>query len=84
VDHERFAEGNDALLSSRDRALEKEEVILDDTVVGETTHGSDGFLGDVVFGTGVVVLFAEANAVDLLVYLRSVVVTIYGVEGLCG
>jgi len=76
VDHKGFAEGNNTLLGSRDGALEEEEVVLDDTVVGETTQGSDLLLGDVLLGGGIVVLFAEANAVDLLVDFRSVVVTI--------
>ena len=83
MDHEGFAEGNDTLLGSRDGALEKEEVILDDTVVGETTQGGDGLLADVVFGGGVVVLGTEANAVDLLVDLRSVVITVCEAEALC-
>lgn len=76
MDHKGFAEGNNTLLGSRDGALEEEEVVLDDTVVGETTQGSDLLLGDVLLGGGIVVLFAEANAVDLLVDFRSVVVTI--------
>ena len=83
MDHEGFAEGNDTLLGSRDGALEKEEVILDDTVVRETTQGGDGLLADVVFGGCVVVLGTEANAVDLLVDLRSVVITVCEAEALC-
>jgi hypothetical protein len=80
VNHEGFAEGDDTLLGARDRTLEEEEVVLDDTVVGETTQWSDGLLCDVLLSGGIVVLLAEANAVDLLVDLRSVVVTIYKVE----
>ena len=83
MDHEGFAEGNDAFLGSRDGALEKEEVVLDDTVVGETTQGGDSLLADIVFGRGVVVFFAEANAVDLLVDLSSVMITICEAEALC-
>jgi hypothetical protein len=82
VDHEGLAEGNDTLLGSRDGALEEEEVVLDDTVVGETTHGSDSLLGNIVFSGGIVVIFAEANTVDFLVDLRSVVVTICEAEAL--
>jgi len=74
VDHERFAEGNDTLLCSGDRALEEEEVVLDDTVVGETTHGGDSLLGNVVFGGGIVVVLTETNTVDLFVDLCSVMV----------
>jgi len=82
VDHEGFAEGNNTLLGSRDAALEEEEVVLDDTVVGETTNGGDSLPADIVFGRGVVILAAKANAVDLLVDLRSVVITICGTEAL--
>jgi len=84
VDHKGFAEGDDTLLGSRDGTLEEEEVVLDDTVVGETTHGGNSLLADIVFGGGVIVLGAEANAVDFLVDLRSVVITICEAEELCG
>ena len=45
VDHERFAEGDNTLLGTRNGTLEHEEVILHDTVVRETAHRSDGLLG---------------------------------------
>jgi hypothetical protein len=79
VNHEGFPEGDDTLLSARDRALEEEEVILDDTVVGEATHGSDRLLRDVVLGAGIVVFVTETNSINLLVDLRSMMVTIYEV-----
>ena len=44
--------------------------------MGETTQWCDRLIGDVVLGGGIIVLLAEANSVDLLVDLRSVVVTI--------
>ena len=84
MDHEGFTEGNDALLGSRDGTLEEEEVVLDDTVVGETTHGGNSLIADVVFGGGVIILCVEADAVDFLVDLRSVVITICEAEELCG
>lgn len=76
MNHQGFTEGDDALLGSRDTALEEEEVVLNDAVVGETTQGSDLLLGDVVLSGGIVILVAEANTIDLLVDFRSVVVTI--------
>ena len=82
MNHEGFTEGDDTLLGSRDRTLEEEEVILNDTVVRETTQGSDSLLRDILIGGGVVVFFTEANTVDLLVDLRSVVVTVCKVEAL--
>ena len=84
MDHERFAEGDDPLLGSRDRTFEKEEVVLDDAVVGETTQGSDLLLSHVVLGGGIFIAFAKADTVNLLIDLRSVVVTVCEAEGSCG
>jgi len=53
VDHERFTDRDNTLLGSGYRALEQQEVVLDDTVVGETTHGGDGLLGGINLGRGV-------------------------------
>lgn len=82
MNHERFAEGDYTLLGSRDTSLEEEEVVLYNTVVGEATHGSNTLLRNIVVGGGVVLLPSEANTVDLLVDLCSVVVTICDVEAL--
>lgn len=76
MNHEGFAEGDDTLLGSRDATLEEEEVVLYDTVMGETTQWGDGLLRNVMLGGGVVVVFTKANTIDLLVDLRSMVVTI--------
>ena len=77
VDHERFAEGNNTLLGSGNRALQDDEVVLDNTIVRETTHGRNVLLGDVVFSRGVGFVIATADTVDLLVEFRTVVVTVY-------
>ena len=74
--HERLAKGNDTLLGSRNRALENDKVVLDDTVVRETTHGRNVLLGDVVFSRGVGFVVATADTVDLLVEFGTVVVTV--------
>ena len=50
VDHERLAESDDTLLGSRNRALEHEEIVLDDAVMREATHRRDGLFGDVRLG----------------------------------
>lgn len=76
VNHQRLADRDDTLLGSRNGALHQEEVVLDDTVVGEATERSDDLLGDVRFGGGVAVVATETNAVDLLIDLRSVVVAV--------
>jgi len=56
MDHERLAKGDDTLLGSRNAALENEEVVLDNTVMREATHGSDELLGDIRLGRGVSVV----------------------------
>lgn len=76
VDHQRLANGNDTLLRSRDRALDNEEVILDNTVVREATNGSDGLLSNVGLRRRVGLVGARANAVDLLIDLGTVVVPV--------
>merc|ERR1712207_77348 len=82
VDQEGLAEGEDTLLDTDAAALDHQEVFVDDTVMGETTHGGDGLLGDVEVGTGVVLLDDTvdgvdtlADTVDLLVHLSAVMVT---------
>ena len=77
MDHKRLAEGDHALLGARDGALEHQVVVLDDTVVGEATHGRDGLLGDVGVGRGVALIVSGTDTVDLRVELRTVVVTVY-------
>ena len=79
--HEGLADSDDTLLSSGDGTLEHEVVVLDDTVVGEATHGSNALLRDVMLSRGVGVVVAPANTVDLLVELRTVVVTVYAQLG---
>ena len=76
MNHQRLANGNNTLLRAGDRALEHEVVVLDDTVVREATHGCDRLLGDIVLRRRVTLIVALANAVNLLVELRSVVVTV--------
>lgn len=76
VDKERLAEGDNALLGTSAASLDHDVVLVDDTVVGETTHGGDGLLGQVVLGLGVGLVLALSDAVDLLVDLSTVVVTV--------
>ena len=77
VDHERLADGDHTLLRARNRALEHEEVVLHDTVMGEATHGRDRLLGDIMLSRSVALVSAVADTVDLLVELRPMVVTVY-------
>ena len=77
VDHERLPEGDDTLLGTGNRALEEEEIVLDDTIVREATHGRDLLLGNVRLGGGVGSILTRANSVNLLVKFSAVVVTVW-------
>ena len=76
VHHERLAEGNDTLLGTGHGSLQDEEVVFDDTVVGEATHRCYGLLGDVRISRSVGITLPRADTVDLLVELGTVVVTV--------
>lgn len=76
MDHERLTEGDDTLLGTRDRALEHQEVILHNTVMGETTHRRDFLVRDVRLRRSIGLITARADTVNLLVELRTVVVTV--------
>merc|ERR1719159_2068004 len=80
---QRLAEGDGTLLGANDATLDQNKVILDKTVVNEATDGVDGLVGDVDLGGAVVLdefaidgVVAGADAVDLLVDLGTVVVTL--------
>jgi len=76
VHHKRFADSDDTLLGTRDRALEHQEVVLHDTIVGEATHGCDGLLRDIRVGRCIRLVDAGTNAVNFLVKFGTVMVTI--------
>lgn len=80
VGPERLAEGDRSLSGSDDGSLDHEVVLVDGSVVRESTHGVDGLLGDVEFGGSVLLAFGGqsglADAVDLLVHLSSVMVSL--------
>lgn len=76
MDHERLTDGDDTFLCSRDRTLEHQEVILHNTVVREATHRRDGLLRDVRVRGSITRISARADAVNLLVEFRTMVVTV--------
>lgn len=72
---ERLAEGDNTLLDTRAGTLDHDKVFVDNTIVGEATHGGDGLLGQVKLSR-TVVGSSETNTVDLLVDLGTVVVAV--------
>jgi len=80
---EGLAKGQHTLLGTDTAALEHDKVVLDFTVVGETTHWSDGFISEIGL-SGCIVLdeFATilvdslSDTVDLLVDLGTMMVAL--------
>ena len=54
VDEERFSQSENTLFGSNATSLDHDKVLLDQTVVGETTHGIDGLVSQIIIGSGVV------------------------------
>jgi len=83
VDEEALSESQNPLLRTNAATLDHEEVVVDLTIMRETTHWSDALLGQIVFGRGVVddllsILDVDtlADTVDLLVHLGTMVITL--------
>jgi len=83
VGDEGFTEGQHTLLGADAAALEHDKVVLDFTVVRETTHWSDRFIGEIGLGGGVVLdefttvlVDPLSDTVDLLVDLGTVMVAL--------
>jgi hypothetical protein len=76
VGDEGLADGDDTLLGTSNATLDHQEVLVDNTVVGETTHGSDSLVGDIELSSARLLVASLTNTVDLLVDLSTVVVTV--------
>lgn len=76
VNHERLADGDNTLLGTRNGTLQHEVVVFDDAVVGEATHRRNRLLRNIVLSRSVTLIFTRTDAVDLLVKLSTVVVTV--------
>ena len=73
---EGLAESDDSLSGTHDRTLDHDPVVLDNTVVRETTHRGNSLLGEIGFGGGRVGITSSTHTVDLLVDHSTVVVTV--------
>ena len=49
-----LSQSENTLLRSNAASLDHDEVLLDQTVMGESTHGVDGLVGQIVVGGGIV------------------------------
>jgi len=80
---EGFSEGDSSLFGSADTSLDHDEIVLDKTVMDETTNWVDRFVSDIDFGGTIVVDFfavdgveSGSDTVDLLVDFGSVMVSL--------
>lgn len=76
VGDEGLADGDDTLLGTSNATLDHQEILVDNTVVGETTHGGDILLSDIVLSSARLLVTSLTNTVDLLVDLGTVMVTV--------
>jgi hypothetical protein len=73
---ESLSQSDDPLLGSWASSLDHDIVLVDDSVVRESSHWGDVLLGDIKGGGGLVGgLSLDSDAVDLLVHLSTVVHT---------
>jgi hypothetical protein len=75
VDSQRLAKSNDTLLGTSTTTLDHDKVLVDKTVVRETTHRVNGLLGQVILGSTRLGVSTIGNTVDLLVDLSTAMVT---------
>jgi len=77
--NQRLSQDEGSLLGTDTATLDEDEVLLDDTVVGEATQRSDGLFGQIVNSGSVVnttfISDTNTDSVDFLVHIGSVVIT---------
>lgn len=76
VNDHALTEDKGTLLGTSTTALDHDKVFLNLTVVWETTHWGDGLLGDVVRSGSRLWVRTLGNAINLLVHLSSMMVTV--------
>merc|ERR1711953_794841 len=83
VHQQGLTKGQHTLLGSNATSLDHDKVLLDQSVMGETTHGDDRLVSQIIIGSSVVlhklaVLHVESitDVVDLLVDFGTVMVTL--------
>ena len=76
MNHERFSDGDDALLGTRYRTFQHQEIIFDDAIMREAAHRRNGLGRDIRLGRCVGIIRPSADTIDLLINLRAVVIAI--------
>jgi len=79
--NEGFSKSDGSSLNSDGRSLDHDEIFLDSSVMGESSHWGDGLGSKIEFGGSSVVLSGFTHSVDLLVDVRSVVISVLSSSG---
>jgi hypothetical protein len=75
---EGFSEHEDSFFGSDNTSFDHEEIVSDNTIMGESSHGGDGFVSKILTGRGIVGGSSSgsfSDSVDLFVHFGSVMVT---------
>jgi len=72
---ERFSECNNSFFGSSNTSFNHNEIVFDDTVVGETSHWGNSFISQISSGSGVVWFSSFGHSVDFFVDFGSVMIT---------
>ena len=78
---ERLSESDGSLLASHDTSLQHQPVVLDNTIVGESTERSNRFRRQVDLGRSGLGITGLTDSVDLLIHLGTVMVSV--LSGTC-
>lgn len=81
--HKRLANSDHTLLGTRDGTLEQDKVVLDDTVMWEATQRRDVLFGNIRFCRRIRLVLTRADAVDLLVELRTMMIPVWAPRQPC-
>lgn len=82
---ETLSQDQRSLLGTNAASLDHDEIVVDDTVVGEATQGGDALFGQISnsgsISLATIILDSDADSVDLLVDFGSVVITVLTSSG---
>jgi hypothetical protein len=75
---EGFSEHKDSFFGSDDTSFDHEEVISDNTIMGESSEGGDGFVSEILVGGSIIGASSSgsfSDSVDFFIHFGSVMVT---------
>jgi len=76
VHHQTLTNRQYSLLRSGHATLEHQEIVLDDTIMGEATQWCDGLVGRIRVGGTVLLVTGSTNTINLLVEFGTMMVAV--------